>query len=330
MALWGGLAGFGGTTGILLSGVVASWGSWRWAFVPPLAVTILTLVAAPHVVPPGPTPERSRLDVLGAVLATAGISTLSYGLVEAPQQGWSSPVTLVCLAAGVVLLLLFVRTEARTAQPLLPLSFVASPRKAVALAAVFLGAAGITTVFFMLSLYLQQVRGFSAIATSLAFLPFGAALVATGLSAGGLVQRFGTRAVTAGGLLVAAAGLTLLSRMGTETGYVGVVLAGLLLFPVGVACVFAGATVSATLDVPARQAGLAGAVVNTALEAGPTLGLAVLVTLASMHTASLMAAGAGEAAALSGGFGFGLAVAAGLFAVAALAAVLLLKPRAGT
>ncbi|MEV4459903.1 MFS transporter [Microbispora sp. NPDC049633] len=326
LALWGGLAGFGGTTGILLSGVVASWDSWRWAFAAPVVVAITAVVAAPRVVPPGPAPERSRLDVLGAVLATAGISVLGYGLVEAPQQGWTSPVTSACLAAGVLLLVLFVRTESRTAQPLLPLSFVSSPRTAVALVAVFLGAAGITTIFFMLSLYFQQVSGMSAIGASLAFLPFGVVLVATGLSAGRLVQRFGSRAVTAGGLLVAAAGLALLGRMGEDTGYLGVVSAGLLLFPAGVACVFAGATVSATAGVPARQAGLAGAVVNTALEAGPTLGLAVLVTLASARTSALTAEGAGQAAALAGGFGFGLAVAAALFAVAAPVAALLLRP----
>ncbi|MEZ0077307.1 MFS transporter [Planotetraspora sp. GP83] len=291
-----------------------------------VVAVVAAVVAAPRVVPAGPPPERSQLDILGAVLATAGISVLGYGLVEAPQRGWTSSITLSSLVIGALLLLLFVRTESRTAQPLLPLSFLASPRKAVALVAVFLGSAGITTIFFMLSLYLQQVRGFSPIEASAAFLPFGVALVATGLSVARLVHRFGARAVTSGGLLVAAAGLALLSRMGVDTPYLGVVLGGLLLFPVGVGCVFAGATVSATIDVPARQAGLAGAVVNTALEAGPTLGLAVLVTLASARTSALSDAGAAPASALTGGFGFGLVIAAVVFAIAAFGAARLLRP----
>ncbi|MEU4013162.1 MFS transporter [Streptomyces pseudogriseolus] len=327
MAVWGGLAASGGTAGMLLSGVVASWNSWRWAFVVPVAVAVVTLAAAPRLIPAGAPPRGGRLDALGAVLVTIGIALLSYGLVEAPERGWTSPVALGTLLGGGALLVGFVVTEARVEQPLLPLAFPASPRRAVALLAVFLGAAGITTIFFMLALYFQEVRGYSALRTSAAFLPFGLTLVVSGGSVGRLVQRFGPRVVLVTGLALAGLGLAALGRINTDTPYVGAVLVGLVLFPAGTALIFAGSTVSATTDVPQDQAGLAGAVVNTALEAGPAIGLAVLVTLAAGHTADLERAGTGPASALTSGYGFAFTIAAVAFAAAAVCALFLLRPR---
>ncbi|MFF3505779.1 MFS transporter [Streptomyces sp. NPDC003247] len=327
MAVWGGLAASGGTAGMLLSGVVASVNSWRWAFAVPVAVAAVTLAGAPRLIPKGPAGRGGRLDVLGAALVTTGIALLSYGLVEAPERGWTSPVALSTLTAGGVLLLGFVIAEARVPQPLLPLTFPASPRRAMALPAVFLGAAGITTIFFMLALYFQEIRSYSALETSAAFLPFGLTLVVSGLCVGRLVQRFGARVVLVSGLLLAGLGLAALGLIGTDTPYVGAVLAGLVLFPAGVALVFAGSTVSATTDVPRDQAGLAGAVVNTALEAGPAIGLAVLVTLATGRTTDLVRTGTSMPSALTSGYGFAFTLAAVAFAVAAVCALVLLRPR---
>ncbi|MCX4878617.1 MFS transporter [Streptomyces sp. NBC_00847] len=330
MAFWGGLAASGGTAGMLLSGIVSSWDSWRWAFLLPVAVAVLALALAPRLVPEGSAPRGGRLDILGAVLVTAGIALLSYGLVEAPGRGWTSPVALGAMGGGVLLLLGFVVTESRVPQPLLPLSFLASPRRAVALLAVFLGATGITTIFFMLALYFQQVRGYSALETSAAFVPFGLTLVVSGMAVGSLVQRFGPRTVLVVGLVVTGLGLATLSTIGTDTPYVGAVLAGLVLFPAGAALVFASSTVAATADVPQEQAGLAGAVVNTALEAGPAVGLAVLVTLAAGHTADLNHSGGPAASAQAAGYGFALGIAAAAFAAAACCAFFLLRSRTET
>ncbi|WP_330457555.1 MFS transporter [Streptomyces sp. NBC_00820] len=326
MAVWGGLTASGGTAGMLLSGLVASGNCWRWAFALPVAVAAVTLAATPRLVPEGPAPRPGDLDALGAVLVTAGIALLGYGLVEAPERGWTSPVALGALTGGAVLLAAFAVTEARVAQPLLPLSFPASPRRATALLAVFLGAAGITTVFFMLALYFQQVRGYSPLQTSAAFVPFGLTLVVGGLCGGGLVQRFGSRAVLTAGLALAGLGLVALGRIGADTPYTGVLLAGLVLFPAGVAPVFAAATVAATADVPREQAALAGAVVSTALEAGPAVGLAVLVTLAAGHTAGLEHTGTGTASAQTAGYGFAFTVASVAFAAAAACAAFVLRP----
>ncbi|MEU1124557.1 MFS transporter [Streptomyces sp. NPDC005899] len=329
MAVWGGLAASGGTAGMLLSGVVASSNSWRWAFVVPAAVAVLTLVASPRLIPAGAAARGGRLDALGAVLVTAGITLLGYGLVEAPERGWTSSTALGSLVGGAVLLLAFAVTEARVPLPLLPRSFLASPRRVVALLAVFLGSAGITTIFFLLALYFQEVRGYTPLETSAAFLPFGLALVVSGMTVGRLIQRFGPRAVLVAGLVLAGLGLAALGRIGTDTPYAGPVLAGLVIFPVGAALVFAGSTVSATTDVPEEQAGLAGAVVNTALEAGPAIGLAVLVTLATGHAAGLQHTGTGAAAAQTSGYAFAFTLAALAFGAAAVCALFLTRPRPG-
>ena len=318
LAAWGGLASTGATAGTLLGGAAAAWASWRWALALPAAAAAAAVLAAPRLLPPGPPPAPARLDLPGALLATAGLAALSYGLVTTLDRGWSSPAALAPLAAGGALLAALAAVESRAPAPLVPPAFLASPRRAVALLAVLLTAAGTAATTFFLTLYLQQVRGLSPLRTSAAFLPYGLALAGAGLAAGRLVGRAGARAVTAAGLALAAAGLLLLSRIGSAAPPAGLLLAGLLTFPAGASLAFAGATVAAATGVPDHQAGLAGGVVNTALEAGPTVGLALLASLAGTRTARLAAAGASPAAAASGGYGFALAAAAAALALTAL------------
>ncbi|GAA4188220.1 DHA2 family efflux MFS transporter permease subunit [Streptosporangium oxazolinicum] len=283
-AVWGGLAGIGATGGMLLSGVFAEWASWRWAFGVPVIATAVAIVAAPRLLPADRPVRRARVDILGATLVTAGLSTLSYGLVESS----SGP-----LVGGAALLLAFIVVESRMAAPLVPPAFFAAPRRAVALAAIVLGSAGMATSFFFLSIHLQRVRGLSPLLTSAAFLPYGAVLIGTGAAAGWLLGRFGVRIVLTTGLVTASAGLALVGR------FDGALVAGVLVLPLGIGLTFAGATVAAVADVPDEQAGLAGGVVNTAMEIGPSLGLAVLVSLATS-----------QAGDMTSGHGFALGVAA--------------------
>lgn len=327
IAVWGGLGSIGATIGTLLSGLIASWASWRWAFAIPTLIAFVVLVLTPRLLPAGPPPGRARLDVAGAILATAGLSMLSFGLAGAGDVGWTSPRTLVPLALGAALLAAFVAVARTTPEPLVPLSFFASPRRVGALLAVLLTAAGYATTFLLLTLYFQQVRGLSPLASSGAFLPLALVGVATGAVAGRVVGRVGPRATTVAGLLIAAAGLALLSRLDAQAPYVGLLLAGLLVFPLGAGLAFAGATVAAVEGVPDGQAGLAAGVVNAAVEAGPTTVLAVLVSLASSETARLMREGLSSAEATAHGFGVALGVAAAaLVVVAGLAAVALRTP----
>jgi MFS family permease len=327
VAIWGNLAPLGASIGTLLSGLVVTWGSWRWTFVVPVAIAAAAVALAPRWLPPGPPPSPTPLDIPGAVLATAGLTSLSFGLVRIGQHAWSSPAVLGPVAAGVGLLLAFVLVEARAPAPLLPLSFFASARRNVSLLILLLIGAVSATLFFMLALYFLQVRGWSPLVTSAAFLPFAVALLAAGAIAGGLLGRLGARAAGTLGLAVAAAGLVLMTRLAVDSPYVGPLLFGLLLFQIGAGVAAAAVVVAAVAGVGADEAGLAGGVINTVQQVGPTMGLALLVSIAGARAAGLREAGFEAGAATTGGYTAAFAVAAAALAVAALAAAGILDPR---
>ncbi|GAB2601784.1 MFS transporter [Streptomyces capparidis] len=291
MATWGGLSVLGATGGSLLSGVVSTYTSWRWIFAVPVAVSAAALACAPRWLPADP--ERTRvptLDLPGAALATAGVTLTGYGLIATDAHGWGAGSALVPLLSGAALLAAFVLLERRTREPLLPPAFLRHPSRALGTAAVALTAAGTALVFFLLPLGFQQERGWSPLRTSAAFVPYTAVLLAAGRAAGPLIARFGARAVLAAGLAAGAAGMLTLAAFDGDR-YLPGPAAGLLLLPAGAALAFAGSAVLAVEGVPARQAGLAGGVMNTAMEAGPTVGLAILLSLGG-PAAALTAAGA--------------------------------------
>ncbi|RSS53352.1 MFS transporter [Streptomyces sp. WAC01280] len=281
MATWGGLSVLGATAGNLLSGVIAAASSWRGTFAVPVAVALAALLLAPRLLPATPPGTDRALDLPGALLATAGITLASFGLVLTDAHSWGSAPVLVPLLTGLALLAAFAVVERRTADPLLPPDFLRDGRRALGLAAIGLTAAGTATVFILLSLALQEGRGWSALLTSAAFVPFAVALLGAGRLAGPLIGRYGPGRVTGAGLGTAAAGLGLLAATGFDGSvpYAYGLLPGLLLLPAGGALSFAGAAVLATEGVPAHRAGLAGGVLNTAMELGPTVLFAALLTL---------------------------------------------------
>jgi MFS family permease len=265
LATWGVLSSAGAIAGTVASGVAVTWLPWRWVFAVPSVVAAIAVAAAPRLVPAGPAPVRGKADWPGAVLATTGLAVLIYGL---QRSGWA-------VAAGAALLAAFALAERRHPAPLVPLPFLA--RRILPLAAVLACAAAMATAFFLLSLYLQQARGLSALRVSAIFLLAAPAAVTAGPLAGRLIGRFGVRRVLAAGLLLAAAGLLLLSFLGAP-------YAGLLIFPFGAGLAFSAALVTAMQDAGAAQAGLAGALVSTAMETGPPLGLAVLTWAAAAYS----------------------------------------------
>ncbi|MCX4980775.1 MFS transporter [Streptomyces sp. NBC_00572] len=300
MATWGGLSVLGATAGNLLSGVISGATSWRGTFAVPVVVTLVALLLAPRVLPGaepgGPTGRTAKsrsLDLPGALLATGGITLASYGLVLTDAHPWGSAPVLAPLLVGLVLLAAFGAVERRTADPLLPPDFLRDGRRALGLTAIGLTAAGTATVFVLLSLSFQQQRGWNEMATSAVFVPFAVALLGSGRLAGPLIGRYGPGRVTAAGLATTAAGLGLLAATGFDTSvpYAYGLLPGLLLLPAGGALSFAAAAVLATEGVPAHRAGLAGGVLNTAMELGPTVVFAALLTLGG-DAVSLAAAAA--------------------------------------
>ncbi|MFI5679151.1 MFS transporter [Streptomyces cellulosae] len=305
MATWGGLSILGATAGNLLSGVVSALASWRWALAVPLAVTAAVLALTPRVLPRDEAQaaihQRPALDLPGALLATIGLSSASYGLVLTDAWPWTSSRVLGPLAAGAVLLAGFFWAERRTRDPLLPPRFLLDGRRALGLAATALTAAGTSTVFVLFSLHLQDSRGWSALRTSTAFVPFALALITSSRVARRLSGRYGATVVTCGGLVTGAVGLVLLALLGLDGGvpYAYGVLPGFVLLAAGAAASFAGAAVLATDRVPAERTGLAGGVHNTAMETGPTVIFALVLAV--------------------GGDAASLAATAVLFGIAALA-----------
>ncbi|HEY9331802.1 MAG TPA: MFS transporter [Streptomyces sp.] len=293
MATWGGLSVLGATAGNLLSGVISALLSWRWTFAPPIVVALAALALTRPLLPDTASNPGRSLDLPGALLATVGITLASYGLVVTDDRTWSSAAVLVPLLGGSALLAAFRHAERRARDPLLPPRFLLDRRRFAALLAIALSACGTAMTFVVLSLHLQQVRDWSQVRTSAAFVPFAVALIASGRAAGPLIGRYGPRAVTRAGMGTAAAGLILLALTGLDahTGYAYGLLPGLVLLPAGTAASFAGASVLATEGVPPGQTGLAGGVLNTAMECGPTVLLAALLTLGS-DAAALAATGA--------------------------------------
>jgi MFS family permease len=295
VAIWGSLSPLGASVGTLLSGVVVTWVSWRWAFAIPVLIAVIAVLAVPRLIPAGPPPVPLRLDVPGAVLATAGLTVLSFGFVQIGEEHWLSPAVLA---------------------PLVPLGFFASRTRCAALLIVLLAGAVSATLFFFLALFFLEVQGWAPLRTSAAFLPFGLVLLIVGGLTGRLIAGVGARVVVTAGLLIAAVGLIVLARLEVDSAYGGLLLGGLLVFQVGVGLAFGSATVAAVAGVPDDEAGLAGGVVNAVQQIGPTVGLAILVSIATAHTGRLAASGFDLPMATTGGNAFALGV-AGMACVAA-------------
>jgi len=296
MAVWGVLSSAGATAGTVLSGAVLSWSSWRWVFLAPVVISAVAVTAAGRF-PADHRPGGQRIDWLGAALATAGLAALIYGL---QRSAWM-------VLGGAVLLVLFGLAERRSPAPLVPLPFLRG--RILPLIAVTACAGAMATAFLLLSLYLQQVHGLSPLRTSAAFLLPVPAVLASGPLVARLVPRLGTQRVLAVGLFAAAAGLLLLSAL-------DVPYAGLLVFPFGAGVTFSAATLAVTRGVRDDQTGLAGGLLNTAMEVGPPLALAVLVLLATAHSHQP-----------SSGYAFALRVAAAALFGTALFAVLTRRTR---
>lgn len=305
IATWGVFAGAGATLGNILSGLMLTWAPWRWVFLPPLVVSTLVVVLASRVLPSGPPPQRTRLDLPGAGTVTGGLAVVIYGLGVA-SVGWS--------LVGVAALAAFVVIEARTGTPLLPLSFLA-PRRVLVLLAIMLTAAGMTATYFILALYLQQLRGYSPLATSALFVVPAVVLFAAGPLTGRARLRLGVWVPLAAGLALAGAGCLLLGSIGYGNPGAGQLVAGLLVFSLGAGMSFSAAMVLATTGVPDHRAGVAAAVANTAMEIGPPLGLAVLIPIASGYTAAHRHFP--PPVAVSHGYGLAFGIAAAGFIVAA-------------
>jgi EmrB/QacA subfamily drug resistance transporter len=303
LGVWGGVAGIASAAGVLLGGLLTEGPGWRWVmFVNPIAVVLVLagvfgLIAAER--------GRARLqnfDILGAVLATGGMLLLVYVLVEVPTVGWGTARTIGELAGALALLAAFVANELRHRNPLAPLSIFRINGLGFSNLTQLVAFAGFLAVFFYLTLYMQNVLGYSAIQTGAAYLPLCFAIgIAAGISSQ-LMSRIGTRPVIVAGALIAAGGMYWLSRIPVHGSFVSDLLPGMLVLSLGVGPVFVGVTSAANAGVPADKAGLAASLLNASQQLGGALGLAVFTALATSRTNSLLAAHTPLANALTAGF----------------------------
>jgi EmrB/QacA subfamily drug resistance transporter len=324
LAAWGAVGALGASSGALLGGVLTQALGWPAIFAINVPVGIAVVVLGVRLLPADVLKRGPRhFDATGAVLITAGLVSLSYGIVRTDTLGWGSRGVLVPLALGLALIGAFVLAEARFARaPLVPLSIFRIGQLRAANGIVVLLYASLFPQWFFLTLYLQRVLHYGAIVTGLGFLPMTLSIFAGSTLAPRLVARFGPRSVITVGMLSASAGAALLTGIAPTGNYLGSVLAGAVLSAAGMGCSLVPATIVAMQGVPRNESGLASGLLNTSRLIGGALGLAVLSTIATSQ-----AHGGLGAAAVTHGYDVALGVGAVLCLAGAAIAVLALRPR---
>ncbi|MDA0159442.1 MFS transporter [Solirubrobacter ginsenosidimutans] len=281
-AIYAAIAGMGGAIGLLLGGALTEFLDWRWCLFVSVVFAVPAALAALRLLRHVPTPNRARLDVRGAVTASAGLFALVFGLSRAETDGWGDPTTVTALIAAAVLLTGFVLLQARTAQPLLPLRVVTDRDRGASFLAIGTASAGMFAVLLFLTFYLQVTKGFSALETGLAFLPMSFSIAPTvGVVTTKLLHRTGPRPLVPAGMLTGALGMLLLTRIGPDTAYATHVLPSLILIGIGFGLTLAPSFVTATHGVPVHDSGIASAMVSTSQQIGGSIGTALLSTLAA-------------------------------------------------
>jgi EmrB/QacA subfamily drug resistance transporter len=324
LGVWAAVSGIGGAAGVLFGGLLTEGPGWRWVLFVNIPFSAIAFIGAFALL----KKDRIRaglgnFDALGAVLVTGGMLLLVYSLVKAPDVGWGATRTIAGLAVSGLTLVAFVANELRVANPLVPMSILRVKGVAVADATQMVAVAGFVPMFFFLTLYMQTVLNYSPIQTGLAYLPLtGGFIIAASISSQ-LFARIGTKPVVLVGVVIAAGGIYWLSRIPVDGSYVSDLLPGLLVSSIGLGGVFTGLTTAANAGVEADQAGLAAGLLNTGQQLGTALGLAILSALATARTTSLLHTGH-ETVAQAATQGYGRALFAGAFLVAAAGAIALL------
>jgi len=330
LGVWGAMAGLGGASGVLLGGLLTQGLGWPAIFLINVPVGIAVILASRRAIPETRGEQAHRhFDVLGATLVTAGLVAAVYGIVRSESLGWGSTGVLAPLALAALLLAMFALVEGRFAPaPLMPLSILRMRRLRAANLVVALLYSAVFSMWFFLTLYMQQVLDYSAVRAGLSFLPLTLSIVFTSSIAPRLVARFGVRPVLVTGMLSAAAGLALLTGMRPGASYLATVLPGGVLAAAGLGLSLVPATIAAVQGVTAAQTGVASGLLNTSRLAGGALGLAVLSTIADSHTRAQLGQGASHLGALTSGYQLALGVGAVICLAGALASALLLRSRA--
>src|ERR1700710_1762411 len=294
-AVFGAVAGSGAAVGLLLGGILTEYLSWRWCLFVNIGFAAIAVVGALMLLENHRSEGEAHLDVPGAVLATGGLFCLVFGLSHAQTTSWTNGLTLTMFVVAVVLLVSFVIVETRVRHPLLPLSVVLDRNRGASYIVVALAAIAIFAVFLFLTYYLQRNLGYSPVTSGLAFLPMVACIMFTSITSNvKLMPLVGPKPLVTGGCLLGAAGMFYLTGLGPNETYVGSILPALILAGLGFGLIFAPAIATATLGVPAYEAGIASAMVNTSQQVGGSIGVALLSTITATAISSQLAEATGK------------------------------------
>jgi EmrB/QacA subfamily drug resistance transporter len=326
LGILGAIAGSGAAIGVLMGGVLTEYLGWEWIFFVNVPIGLAALALVPRYVSESRADGLTRhFDTAGAVTVTGSLMALVYGLTQSTTNGWTSAQTLGALAGSAVLMAAFLWIESRSRSPLVPLGFF---RRRTPTAANVIGLGLGTMVFgmfFLLSLYQQQVLGFSAIKTGVGYLAVALTAVVFSGVAQALVTRLGVKPILAVGMGLLGGGLAYFTQVSVGGSYVGDLLPGFLLIGVGLGFSFVPVSIAALAGVDGRNAGLASGLINTSQQIGGAIGLAVLSTVATTRTENLLADGRDQATALTSGFQIAFWVGVGLAAASLVATLVALR-----
>jgi EmrB/QacA subfamily drug resistance transporter len=317
LGAWGAVGAFGAVAGVLLGGILTDLLTWHWIFYLNVPVAVAALALTPVLLSESRDASVSTYDLSGAVLVTSGLVLLVYAITQADNNGWGSARTIAFFATSAVLLVGFIAREARTREPLMPLSiFRLRTLVGANIAGVILGTV-LFAMFLMLTLYMQQVLGYSPLRAGLAYLPAAGGAIVWSAVAAQLVTRVGVKPVLVAGMAFLAAGLLYFTQVSAGGSYVSDLLPGFLLIAVGMGFSFVPISIAALAGVRPSEAGLASGLINTSQQIGGALGIAALSSIATSTTASHVADGTPMPVALTDGFqaAFGGAAAVGLVGI---------------
>lgn len=288
--IYGAIAGAGGAIGLLLGGILTEYLSWRWSLYVNLVFAFVAVIGGTVFLDHEASQEKPKMDLPGVITVSAALFSLVYGFSHAETGGWSSTITIGFLVAGLILLGVFLVIETKASHPLLPFRVILNRNRGGSYLAVFIAAAGMFGIFLFLTYYLQQTLKYSPIKTGLAFIPMIVALVifAT-LTTAKLLPKFGPKFVVGPGMIVAAIGMLMLTRIGQHSSYLSVILPALMMLGAGLGSVMAPSMNTATQGVSPLDAGVASAMVNTSQQVGGSIGTALLNTLAASAASAFLA-----------------------------------------
>jgi EmrB/QacA subfamily drug resistance transporter len=325
LGIWGAIGGSGAAAGVLFGGILTKYAGWEWIFFVNVPVGVLVLALTRPIVRESRIPSLRGFDVGGAVTITSSLSLLVYSISKAPDVGWGAGRTIGLLIVSAVLFVAFLVIETRSPSPMVSFDiFRIRTVTGANVCGVFVGAV-VFSNFFLLTLYVQQVLGYSALKTGLTFLATAGTVVLVAGISQALVTRVGPRPVMSVGLALITGGMLWYTQIPVKGSFATHLLPGYLLVGIGMAFAFIPMSIAALAGVEPQEAGLASGLINASQQIGGALGVAIAATVAFSHTKTLLASGHSPAQAATSGYALGFWVIAGISAAAVVACIALVR-----